>query len=184
MASPSKLSFNLGIGSTPDTANNEDFIQYQQIYNALNANARALDIYTGSIQPDKDTWNIIGTNAIRSQNINRFYAIFDQVAGPGNIINLYDPGDGTVHARLAIATGVATAARGYSTGTVAIGEIGEIILQGLHPLFSGLLPSRLYYTSTTPGIVQLAAPTAPGSIVQPVGYALSTSALWFAPSLI
>lgn len=184
MASPAKLSVNLGLGATPDTPDQDLFNQLQQIYNAINGVARALDVYTGALQPDQSTWPSIGINAIREQNITRLYPIFDVTVITGNIMNLYDPGDGVLHARLADATTGATPARAYATGPYIAGSPGEVILQGLHPLFSGLLVGRLYYCSTTPGIIQISPPSTTGNIVQPVGFALSTTALWFSPSLI
>lgn len=184
MASQSRLSMNLGLGATPDTPSGDLFNQLQQVYNAINGVARALDVYTGALQPDQTTWPSIGVNGIREQNITRLYPIFDVPCITGNMINLYDPGDGLLHARLANATTGATPTRAYATGAWVAGSPGEVILQGLHPLFTGLLVGRLYYTSTTPGIVQLSPPSTAGNIVQPVGFSLSTTALWFSPSLI
>lgn len=184
MASPNKLSMNLGLGSTPDTPDQDLFNQLQQVYNAINGLAHAVDVYTGSIQPDQDVWPSIGVNGIREQNITRLYPIFDVATIPGNIMTLYDPGDGLLHAKLANATTGANPARCYATGSYAAGAPGEVVLQGLHPFFAGLLVGRLYYCSTTPGIIQLSPPSSSGNIVQPVGFSLSTTSLWFSPSLI
>lgn len=183
MASASKFSVNLGLPAQPDTTDNSLFYQLSLVYNAINALASALDIYTGSIQPDQSTWSQLGVTGVREQNITRVYCIFDVTATPGNVLNLYN-NSGVVHARLSNATTSAAPARGYSTGNVVAGAYGEVILQGLHPLFSGLTPGSLYYTSTTAGTVQASAPSSVGNIVQPVGFALNATTLWFSPSLI
>lgn len=184
MASASQLSINLGLPATPDTKDPDLFQQLTMVYNAINSVARTLDIYTGALQPDQSTWNTIGVSGIREQNITRLYPIFDVPCTTGNIINLYNPGDGLLHARLSNATTSAAPARAYATGIYSAGQVGEVILQGLHPFFSGLIVGALYYTSTTPGIIQISPPSTSGNIVQPVGFAVNQSALWFSPSLI
>lgn len=184
MAAQSKLSMNLGLGATPDTPDLDLFNQLQQIYNAINGLARAVDLYTGALQPDQNIWQSISTTGIREQNITRLYPIFDVSCITGNLINLYNPGDGLLHARLANATTGATPARAYATGAWSAGSPGEVILQGLHPFFTGLSVGTLYYTSTTAGLIQASAPSSPGNIVQPVGFALTPTSIWFAPSLI
>lgn len=184
MASTAQLSINLGLPATPDTKNQDLFYQLQILYNSINSLARAVDVYTGSIQPDPATWGSIGFGGVRVQNITRIYVISDVALTAGQLVHLYDPGTGSVHARLANATTIATPARGYSTGIIAAGQEAEIVLQGLHPFFSGLTAGAIYYTSTTPGTVQVGQPSTPGNIIQPVGFALNANTMWFAPSLI
>lgn len=185
MPNPSNgISINLGLPATPDTKDAKDFIELTRIYNAINALARAVDTYTGTLQEVQAYWDQVGTSDIRLQNLSKLYPIFDVDVLPGAMINVYNS-SGVLHARLAKAADGTKPARGFSTGAVSAGSVGEIFLLGLNTHLTGLTPGLLYYLSSTSttGQIQNPAPAVAGNLVQPVGFALTSTSLFFNPTL-
>ena len=184
MASQNTFSSNLGLPAIPDTQDTALYMQLFRIYNAINALAYNLDKYTGAVAQPQGDWSTATPNSsVISQNFNRLYVPFANNIGLGACVNLYNNG-GVLTAKFAKADATANLARAYCStpGGVLAGAFGEVILQGLHPYLSGLTPGTLYYlsaTSTTGQITNVAP-----AIAQAVGFALSTTALWFAPTLM
>lgn len=184
MASSFQTTINLGLPATPDIEDKKYYIEFTRIYNAINAVARAIDTYTGSIEEDIAYWNQVGISDIRLQNISRIYPIFDDTVLPGAMINLYNV-SGIIHARLAKAADATKPARGFSVASVTSGLNGEIALIGANNHLTGLTPGELYYLSatSTSGQIVSAAPSSAGNLIQPVGFALSSTTLYFNPTL-
>jgi hypothetical protein len=178
------LSVNLGLAASPDVEDKRLFAEFTRIYNAITAVARALDSYTGALQANPADWPDIGTSEVLLHRLAKIYPIFDSAVLPGAMINVYNVA-GVLHARLASAADGTKPARGFSTAAVTLGAVGEVFLFGLNTHISGLTPGTLYYLSSTSltGQIVPAAPAVVGNLVQPVGFALSDTVLFFNPTL-
>jgi hypothetical protein len=66
------------------------------------------------------------------------------------------------------------------TATIAEDATGVFILSGLYTT-SGLTPGATYYISGTPGAITATAPVGSADVVRVIGYALSSTLLWFNP---
>lgn len=58
------------------------------------------------------------------------------------------------------------------------GATVPVITVGVTTAIGGMIPGTLYYLSTTAGAIQNLRPLNPGEIVQPIGWALSTTQLY------
>lgn len=90
--------------------------------------------------------------------------------------------DSSGEALKADANAVAKAAVGFvqsaiSNGATGTAQFGSGIITGL----SSLTPGAAYFLSTTPGAITTTPPSGSADIVQPVGYALSATELYFEP---
>lgn len=66
------------------------------------------------------------------------------------------------------------------TATIAEDATGVFTMEGLYTT-SGLAAGSTYYLSTTAGAITATAPVGTADIVRVVGYALSSTVLWFKP---
>lgn len=185
MASQLQLSVNTGLPAIPDTPDPVLFREMVRIYNAVNAIAFALDAYTGALPALPAEFADVGLSDILVQNISRFYPIFDDTVVAGAMCHVYNVA-GVLHARLASALDDTKPARGFATAAVTATNRGELILLGRNSYLSGLTPGDLYYLSevSLTGQITNAAPATSGNLVQPVGYALSDTSIWFNPTLL
>lgn len=184
MSNNQQLSINLGLPATPDnTQDRELFRELIRIYNAINAVARGLDSYTGALpEPFPSS---AGISNIHVQNIARLYPIFTEDVLAGAMINVYEVA-GTLHARLAKAADALKPARGFVTSNILSGNRGELDLIGANYNLSGITPGTLYYLSptSTTGQITSISPATPGNLIQPVGFGISSTAIWFNPTLL
>jgi hypothetical protein len=188
MALPGQLSTPLNLTLLPEI----DQKKYPDIYGdllrlrlALNSLSGSLDSYTGALSEDPAYWSTAATlpaTYARLQNITRLYVLCTETMVQGEIANFYDSA-GVLNARKANSTTNAKPAHGYLlTSSVAPADYGEFILMGVNPYLSGLTPGLQYFQDTTAGGITTTAPVAIGNIEQVVGWAISTTALWFIPS--
>jgi hypothetical protein len=89
----------------------------------------------------------------------------------------------------------ASLASAATTGSIALGfcpnlagaaanTLGDVQTSGFISNLTGLTAGATYYLSaTTPGGITSAPPAALGNVVQPIGYAVSSTTLMFNPSL-
>jgi predicted RecA/RadA family phage recombinase len=188
MAAKDQYSTNLGLSILPEI----DQAQYPGIYlecfrlrNALRILQSTLDTYTGALSEDSKYWDQVQpTSSSRVQNISKVYAITSESINPGNVVNFYS-NSGVLTARKANATDITKPARAYcsSPSAVSSGAYGEFVLLGMCPYITGLTPGAPYYLSATAGLITATAPSGSGNAVQPIGYAINSSNLWFNPSL-
>lgn len=75
------------------------------------------------------------------------------------------------------ATTIAKAARGYVLTSVLSASLATVYFDESNSAVTGLTPGATYYLGTSPGTVTTTAPTGTGNIVQPVGFASSTTNL-------
>lgn len=133
---------------------------------------------------DPQTWNQVAglSLAINSGNLGRFYTFATQDIPEGALISVVNSTT-TVGFKLASAVNNNSPAIGYcsSPGGILTGKIGEGTLgTGVIRNLSGLVAGHHYFLSTGPnGTVTDIAPGAAGNIEQSVGFALSTSELFF-----
>lgn len=184
MASLTSLTTNLGLSQVPETDDRKLFFELQKVYNAINALARNLDSYTGATSAAVADMPEIGVSSILLQRLTRLYLLFDETVVSGAMINVYN-NSGVLHARLAKAADGTKPARAVAVAATTSGEYGELLLLGALPFYSGLTPGTLYYLSptSTSGQITAVKPVTAGQLVQPVGFALSTSSLFFNPTL-
>jgi len=186
MASTSRLSTNLGLDVLPAIKDREAFTEFVGVYNAIRAAAANLDVYTGALQYPSSEWSQLGpSQTLWTAGANRLYLIFSDAATPGNMMSIWDDA-GVMKARLAGgAAWVGGDCRGYATGTVNAGDYGEIILFGLCTVVSGLTRGATYWASNaTTGAFTGTKPAANNNRIQPIGYALTDSTLFFNPSTL
>jgi hypothetical protein len=186
-----EVSFNLGIGSSPETEDEKIFPELVRIYNAINSLAVQLDSYTGSMalkQEDRGTPASSPAKTIKSQNTNRLYAVASEDLDVGDIVALYNDA-GTYKFRKATANltppypywGVGAVTKAYSTGAQV-----EAFTFGLIDCYSGLTAGAAYFLSNAaPSSALNITTTVPGAVwTQYIGIALSGGALFLNPTVI
>lgn len=101
---------------------------------------------------------------------------FTEAITYGQMVSIYNvpPEAG----RLANATGNTKVAHGFCLAA------GLIACSGIIEALTGLVPGAIYYLSTVGGGITVTKPAAVGNIVQPVGFALSPTELYFNPTLL
>lgn len=183
-----QASFNLGLSDLPEVNQKKYpdlYGEFLRLHNAIKLVQGGLDIYTGALQEDPQYWASTGPKASsRVQNISRVYALATENIGLSQVVHFQSSG-ATLTAHRADATDATKLCRAFcsTSGGVLSGAAGEFILLGVNPYFTGLTPGKPYYLHTTPGEINAIAPAGVGNVVQPVGFALSPTDLWFIPSL-
>lgn len=179
-----EFSFNVGISANPGSV--EDAAVEQELYKlytAINALAYNLDLYTGMapvIQADAPYANPALTSRLAA--IGTMY--LEVAAASGVII-----GD-LLHVNNSSKVVLAQSNAGHSLRcqlvalTVAgLGEFVKCTHGGVIDGYVGLTPGNYYYLSTTAGAVAAAAPGSGSKTVQLVGWALTSTKLFFNPSI-
>ena len=118
-------------------------------------------------------------------SISRFNATYDVAVTYGQILNILNSG-GT-HSKLASASATPLPAFGFcpTLGGVASATAGEVQTVGFIQNKTSLVPGTIYYLSdSVPGGYMNAKPVGAGKIVQPVGFAVSSTVLYFNPTLL
>lgn len=181
-------STNLGLSELPEIDQKKYpgiFQDLVRIRIAIRGLQSALDIYTGALPEDKQYWPSVGvTDYLRLQNISRIHCEVSEDISAGHAVTFFDFG-GKLAAKRADSNTINNPCRGFCSakGGVLAGSYGEFVLLGVNPFYSGLTPGQEYYLSLTPGLITSVMPTTMGNIQQKIGYALSSTALWFNPSI-
>lgn len=177
-----QFSTNLGLSALPEIDQNKYqdlYVEILRLRGALRVLQSSLDTYTGILGEDSAFWSVQNPDSwIRLQGLSRVYLQATEAISAGAIVNFYDSGTALV-ARNANASAAGKPARAYSTGNVAINGWGEFILCGAVSI-GGLTRGATYYLSNTNGLISGTA----GTVSQVVGYALSTTRLFFNPVMI
>ena len=142
---------NLSLPAVPPIQEDENFVEFNRLYNAVKILADRLDAMQPSVV------------ARATEDI-----------GFGRFVNFYDV-DGELSARLADSTASKPAHAYCLTTGLAAGDSAEFICQGLHPGFSGLVPGTRYFLGTV-GLVSVSPPAT--GIKQAIGVAISDSSMW------
>lgn len=182
MASEQSLSFNLGLSPIPESK--DPMTEIMRLLSAVRGMAQVLDTYTGAQSFPEVDWPELSTaQTQRVQFITRGYCQFTETVLAGHMLNLYNTG-ATMSARLANATDNTKPARAFAFNAVTAGNFGEYMLLGAITNFSSLVPGALYYLSTSGGLITGTKPVGVGNLQQAVGFALSSSVLFFNPALV
>lgn len=188
MPAKDQASTNLGLSVLPEVDQKQHpqiFLEFVRIRNALKTLQSALDVYTGALGEDPKYWNQAKvSDTTRIQNISRIYAQAGEDIGLSQTVTFTNV-SGVLTAYKANATNATKPARAFCSvpSGVLSGAFGEFVLMGINPFYAGLTPGATYYLHTTSGQVFGSPPASAGNIVQEVGYALSSKALWFNPVL-
>lgn len=96
----------------------------------------------------------------------------------GDLVNIWNSA-GEAKVRKADASTAGKAAHGFVLTAVSAGADATVYFEGTNTQCSGLTPGDQFLSAVTAGAPTSAAPTAAGSVVQRVGFAISTTALNF-----
>ena len=177
-----KSSVNTGLPNIPDPPDPRFFAEFARVYNAIRNLTLALDAYTGALPQEAEFYSQTpATQTILLQNTNRLYVKFSENASYGQIVNLHNV-SGVLNARLSSASAAGKQGHAWcsTVGGVVAGEFAEVMLGGLCTAIGGLTPGQTYFLGNTNGAI---APT-PGTVNQPVGFAITASNLYFKPTLL
>lgn len=186
MAQQQELSFNLGLPAIPETQDKDLYQELVRVYNAINIVARGLDTLVGAATPPVEDWPQIPPEvSIKAQNFSKIYCQFDVNVPLGSCVNLYNVA-GVTHARMAKADSSSTPAHGFCSVLLGVnaGDFGEVTLFGANIFLGGVIPGARYFLSNTSTTGQIQNIPPGSGIVQPVGFGLSTTVLWFNPTLL
>lgn len=188
MAGKDQYSTNLGLSVLPEIDQKQHpqiFLELSRIRTALKSLQGALDTYTGALGEDPKYWDQARvSDTTRIQNISRVYAVAGEDISLAQMVTFTNVA-GVITAFLANATNATKPTRAFCSvpSGVLSGAFGEFIICGVNPYYSGLTPAATYYLHTTSGQISTTAPATVGNIVQEIGYALSSTSLWFNPVL-
>lgn len=179
MTLKNELSVNLGLPSSPTISDPEMATEFQRVYNAIRAVARALDAYTGVIGEDSTLWSQAGISRYAFGLNSKIYVQAGETIPYGSIVGIRSD------KKLYRAEDAVTRCCGFmnTVGGVASGDYAEFQVCGLFPVFPAatLTAGNIYYNSITPGSVGVAGSGPAWN--QAVGYALSDTQLLLLPQL-
>jgi hypothetical protein len=178
-----EVSFNLGLGATPETTDEKLYPEMTRMYNSVNALATQLDKYCGrdSVrQADRSSSVYTPARTHMAKYMNRIFLPTSVDITAGLCVNITNVA-GVPTARLSNPTTGQYAMGWVETSTVA-GEYAEIFTSGLADVFTGLLPGRHYYCALN-GLITTTFPVSPDER-QVVGMAVTSGILLFGQSCI
>lgn len=153
MATKKRISLlNLSLPAVPPVQDDENFVEFNRLYNAVKLLADRLD----AMQPT--------AVATATEDI-----------GFGRFVSFYEV-SGALSARLADSTASKPAHAFCLTQDLVAGDSAEFICMGLHPGFTGLVPGTRYFLGTG-GLVTTSPPASP-KIQQALGVAISDTSMW------
>lgn len=153
---------------------------FEELYNFNQRTIQAFTDYCGIGQQAPSLWSILEGNAISvlRSNLGRFYVRSAEAINFGAMINLTNVG--AVRVRNANATNNSKPCHGFcsTTGGIAAGEIGEVILGTGVATLGGVTPGQSYYLSTANGLISGTPATAAGNIEQFLGFGIDSNSVY------
>ena len=145
---------------------------------------QAFTDFCGIVAQFQDDWpQVTIAQTIYPQNCNRLYLQASEDISAGAMCNIHNSGGQKI--RNANASNTTKPCFAYAPNGILNEKFGEVyVMQGLASGFSGLTIGSIYYLNTVNGDKTLVAPAGSGQIIQPVGFALSTTDLYFNPELL
>lgn len=144
----------------------------------LNNFLRAFEAYTGATQKDMTLWSsLTPSDTIISGQHRRLYAVAAENLAYGDFINLVNSA-GVLNIRKSNgAAGLVKPAHGWcsTSGGIAIGARGEVILKTGLLAIAGLAPGQAIYQSATPGLASTTPLTAAGQLEQFIGIGVASN---------
>lgn len=182
-----KFSTNLGLGVLPEFSQTQDpaiFADSVRVRNALRVLQGTLDVRTGYTGPDLAALTAPDSNYILQQNYSRIYVKTSQDFLAGEMARFYNNA-GVINADRAYANAAGHSAKALATKAIAAGAYGEFLLEGMYYGFTGLTPGVTYYLADTSGGFPRAGriDTATGTVTRIVGFAVTSTSLYFRPNL-
>lgn len=151
------------------------FSELSTVYRAIHTLTSLVGTMTGIDPPDDlEIAAMDPTSYLLGAQASRWYPTVAIVGGVtrGQVVHISAANTVT----LAVATSAAGVAIGIANETRANGQKVEVLVgPGLTDSIGGMTAGTLYYLSTTPGAIQNLRPVIPGQIVQPIGFALTTT---------
>lgn len=175
-------STNLGLAQNPETKDPDTIFEFQRVYNAIHILQAALDTYSGIGNTDSTLWSqLAGENQVSLQNLTNQYVIATEDITAGMVVNLYN-NSGTLAVRKALSDSTGNyVCRGFCRQSVTSGNYAWISLMGANNAISGLTPGFTYWLSDSTAGLVTSTPPGGTSIVQIVGFALSSTCLFVNP---
>lgn len=173
-------SLNLGLDIVPITTDPQNLPDMYRLYNAVKGVAAALDSAAGTVSRPKGDWATVGTGALRTQNLSRFYVLASEAMTAGMIVSIWNNA-GVPNVRKAGGPALGGGlGNGFVLANVSASEYCEVFLAGANTGITGLVPGTYYDLSlVTAGAVStgVASPNK-----QTIGVALTATCLWFTPT--
>lgn len=171
------------ITGLPNLPNNELekqlYSELSIVYRAIQNLTQLVGQYTGIDAPGlSEIAAMDPASYLLGSNLGRYYPTVSVVGGVtrGQIVHLN--GGNTINK--AIATSSAGLAIGIANETAANGANCEVLTGfGLTDAIGGMTPGTLYYLSTTLGAIQNLRPVGAGQIIQPIGWALTSTQMLY-----
>ena len=175
-----QLSFSLGLDATPaEIPDLGTYGELVRVFNSIHTLADYFDRLVGPLPvPVDDRAYKTPKQTVALQNISRIYPQAGENILNRSLVRINSSGE----AVYAIADAAKDKlARGISLGAVTSGGYVEVVLFGVVDGLSGMTPGATYYLSTISGVI---TNTPPGGadLVQPIGFALSSTQLFFNPT--
>ncbi len=183
-----KFSTNLGLGVLPEFSQTQDpaiFADSVRVRNALRVLQGTLDVRTGYTGPDLASMVSADSSYVTQQNYSRLFVKTTQDFLPGEMARFANIA-GAIVAERAYSNGVGHAAKAFAKTTIAAGVFGEFILEGMCYSLTGLTPGYTYYLADVTGGFPRSGrvANAPGTVLQAVGFAVTTTSLYFRPTML
>jgi hypothetical protein len=178
-----EVSFNLGLGATPETQDEKLYPELVRTYNSVNALATQLDKYCGrdSVrQADRSSSVYTPAKTHMAKYMNRIFLPTSVDIAAGLCVNIFNSA-GVPTARLSQPS-TGRYVMGWVEASTVAGEYAEIFTSGLADVFTGLVIGRHYYCAAN-GLITSIAP-APPAERQVVGMAVTGGILLFGQSCI
>jgi hypothetical protein len=184
----SNYSTNLGLGVIPEFSQANFpaiFSDAIRVRNALRVLQETLDIRTGYTSPDLASMVAADSSYITQQNYSRIYVLTIEDFLPGEMARFANSA-GVIKAERAKSNAVGAATKAFASTTIAAGVYGEFILEGMCYSLTGLTPGNTYYLADVTGGFPRSGriSNAPGTVVQPVGFAVTATSLYFRPRMM
>lgn len=173
MADNSKII--LGLPNLPDeNMDKKMWGEFLTVYRAIQNLLSGVSVNTGIDAPDDlEIASMDPTKYLLGANSQQWYPVADVGITRGQLVHLTSAN----HVGLADANSAAGQAIGIADETKGVGQSIRVLTGGLTTAIAGMVPGTLYYNSTTAGAVQNLRPIAPGEIIQPIGWALTSNQL-------
>lgn len=179
----SPVNFQITANPPPDLPP-EVLSAFDELYNFTQQVIQALINNCGIGPQDIAVWTqIVGsTSTILRNNLGRFYVTAGENISFGAAINIYN-NSGVVGVRNANATNNTKPCHGYcsTSGGIAAGVIGEVILGPGVNTVSGVVIGQNYWLAPSNGLISATPPVASGNIEQYLGFGIAAGQLYFTP---
>ncbi len=174
----------LGLPNLPaDTIDPKFWSEFLTVYRAIQNLLAGVSEFGGIDAPDAtEIASMDPTKYLLGTNISRWYPTADVALTRGQIVRPSTVGSNRCRLAGAASGLVDSPGIGVANQTVGAGAKVEVLVGGVTDAIGGMTPGTLYYLSTTLGAVQNLRPVAAGQVIQPIGWAMSTTQMFLVPS--